>query len=353
MTTVTVVDVASYVPEKRVSADYFDALADPDDLSLRKNFMFSAPKFRRHAAWEETNVDMMCAAIEPLTARHGAGFLDDVDLLMSHSQLPDLPAIGCGGDVARRLGIAPKMVLDIHNGGCASLILMMELARSLFATGTASKALLLNAENAAGTGFMQKTVRVQPQSAIPGDGATAVVIGAGDTAAAGPSDVLGLVCHQHSEFAGDMTGLVDPPRKYWEAGPGEYSISFTESKIARVLIRGNRLVPAAANDVAAQVEMSPSDADWLITNQPNRLFLRNWREALQIPPERHPDTFDEYGNVFGVGLGLTLDTAITDGRIQPGDVVLMSAFAHAGDFAAAGIIRWGGRPTPPVSTPGG
>ena len=343
MTGVTMVDVASYVPEKRVSADYFDALADPDDRSLRKNFMFSAPKFRRHAAWDETNVDMMCSAITALTDRHDNEFLDDVDLLMSHSQLPDLPAIGCGGDVARRLGIAPKMVLDVHNGGCASLILMMELARSLFATGTASKALLLNAENAAGTGFMQKTVRVQPQSAIPGDGATAVVIAAAGTPFAGPSEVLGLVCNQRSEFAGDMTGMVDPPRKYWEAGPGEYSISFTESKIARVLIRGNRLVPAAANDVAAQVKISPSDADWLITNQPNRIFLRNWREALELPSDRHLDTFDECGNLFGVGIPLTFDVGVEQGRIRPGDTVLMSAFAHAGDFSGAALIRWSGR----------
>lgn len=40
---------------------------------------------------------------------------------------------------------------------------------------------------------------------------------------------------------------------------------------------------------------------------------------------------------------MTLDAAIDDGRVRPGDIVMMSAFAHAGDFAAAGAIRWSGR----------
>ena len=39
----------------------------------------------------------------------------------------------------------------------------------------------------------------------------------------------------------------------------------------------------------------------------------------------------------------TVDVAIDDGRVRPGDIVMMSAFAHAGDFAAAGAIRWSGR----------
>ena len=40
----------------------------------------------------------------------------------------------------------------------------------------------------------------------------------------------------------------------------------------------------------------------LVTNQPNRVFLRNWREALELPAERHRDTFDECGNLFAAGV---------------------------------------------------
>ena len=88
----------------------------------------------------------------------------------------------------------------------------------------------------------------------------------------------------------------------------------------------------------------PSDVDLLVTNQPNRVFLRNWREALELPAERHVDTFDECGNLFGAGIPVNFDRADLrrSGR-RPVTLVLMAAFAHAGDFAGAAAIRWGGR----------
>lgn len=140
-----------------------------------------------------------------------------------------------------------------------------------------------------------------------------------------------------------MVAAAEPDRKYWEAGSGQIHIGFTDAKIIKVLARGNRMVPETAIEVADEVGIAPPDLDWLITNQPNRIFLRNWREALELPAERHPDTFDECGNLFGVGIPVTLDAAIEDWRIAPGDVVMTAAFAHAGDFAGAAAIRWMGR----------
>ena len=89
--------------------------------------------------------------------------------------------------------------------------------------------------------------------------------------------------------------------------------------------------------------MKSKDFDLFVSNQPNRVFLRNWREALELPEDRHVDTFDDCGNLFGAAIPINLDRAITEGRISAGDTVLMAAFAHAGDFAGAAAIRWGGR----------
>ena len=140
-----------------------------------------------------------------------------------------------------------------------------------------------------------------------------------------------------------MTLASDPPRKWWAAGPGEGTIGFTESKITKVLARGNRQVPEVALAVCDRIGLAAKDIDLLVTNQPNRAFLRNWREALELPKERHRDTFDECGNLFGAGIPINLDRAISDGQVKAGDVVMMAAFAHAGDFAGAAAVRWGGR----------
>ena len=51
----------------------------------------------------------------------------------------------------------------------------------------------------------------------------------------------------------------------------------------------------------------------------------------------------ECGNLFGVGIPLNFDSAINAGKVKAGDTVMMAGFAHAGDFAGAAAIRWGGR----------
>jgi len=105
-----------------------------------------------------------------------------------------------------------------------------------------------------------------------------------------------------------------------------------------------KVTPGAVIEVD-RFDAKPGDVDVFVSNQPNRLFLRNWHDALQIPAEKHPDTFDECGNLFGAGIPVTLDTANRAGRIPNGSLVLMSAFAHAGDYAGAAAVRWGAQPS--------
>lgn len=331
-------DVASYLPEKRVPASYFTEFAADDKLAA--NVMFAAPAFRHHAADEETSADMMIAAARVLTERHGADYLDDVSVVLTHSQLPEVPVRGCGGEFAHRLGLRPTTVLDVHNGGCAAFVHMLNLAGALLRAAGGGRALVALAQNSAAQIFTQEQVRGTAQAPIPGDGAAVAVLALDDPTA---SPVLASECHSFGQFAGDMVAVAEPDRKYWEAGPGQLRIGFTQARIAKVLARGNRMVPEVAIQVADAAGIVPSQVDWLITNQPNRIFLRNWREALELPSDRHLDTFDECGNLFGVGIPLTFDVGVEQGRIRPGDTVLMSAFAHAGDFSGAALIRWSGR----------
>ena len=139
--TVSLLDVATYLPPERVPAEWYAQFAGADEL--RDNLMFRAPQFRHHAAFEETNVDMMVSATEGLRARHG-DVLTDVDVLLTHSQLPDLPILGAGGALARRLGIDPRFVIDVHNGGCAAFVLMLDLARELLRGGAGRTALIVS-----------------------------------------------------------------------------------------------------------------------------------------------------------------------------------------------------------------
>ena len=334
--TVSLLDISTYLPGEPVPADYYAGFAESDDL--RDNVMFKAPKFRHHVAEDETAIDMVERAAAGISERHGQETIENIDILITHVQLPDVPFYGSGGGMAHRLGMKPNWVFDLHNGGCAAFVLGMQLAQNLIESGQGETALVAVAQNAAGTIFDQKTIRTKAQASVPGDGAAVGLVARSDK-----SPILDIECRNYGEFAGDMAISTQPARKWWQPGTGEGSIGFTESKITKVLARGNRQVPEVSYAVCDRIGIKPKDLDLLVTNQPNRAFLRNWREALELPKERHRDTFEYCGNLFAAGIPVNLERAISDGQLKKGDVALMAAFAHAGDFAGAAAIKWGGR----------
>ncbi|MFE2961063.1 3-oxoacyl-ACP synthase III family protein [Nocardia tengchongensis] len=277
-------------------------------------------------------------AIAPLLARHGTGLLEQVDVLIVHTQLPDTWFAGSGSEVAARFGITPEWLIDLSNGGCASFVHALKLARQILQSPTARSALIVTVTNTAGQIFAQPGVRASPQGAIPGDGAGVAWLTKSDR-----SPILDIEIRHLPEFAGEMTTVSDPPRRYWEPGVGEHHLGFTEANVATVLERGNRIVPQVVRAVCERIAVAPSELDLLVTNQPNRRFLENWHEALALPAGRHPDTFDECGNLFGSAMPVTFDQAVSAGLVGEGSVVMFAGFAHTGEFAGAAAVCWGGR----------
>ncbi|MFR9750421.1 3-oxoacyl-ACP synthase III family protein [Nocardia sp. 004] len=331
---VSLVDVASYLPGAPIGTEYFTQFSRSDRMA--KNVMFRSPKSRHHVARDETAVDMVEQAVAPLRERHGEDAISDIDVLITHTQLPDNPVLGCGSEVARRLGIRPSFVYDVHNSGCAAFVHMMAIARMVLQSTPARTALIAATQNCAGPVFTQSEIRKLAHAPVPGDGCGVGLLRKDDSA-----PILDIECRTYPEFAGDMEFSTNGARRYWEPGEGQGCVSFNESKVTKVLARGNRLVPEVAFAVCDRIGVRGSEVDTFVTNQPNRLFLRNWHDALELPPERHPDTFDSCGNMFAAGIPVTLDTENRAGRLPNGSLVLMAGFAHAGDFAGAAAVRWG------------
>jgi 3-oxoacyl-[acyl-carrier-protein] synthase-3 len=332
--TVSLTDVAGYLPGRPVPAEFYTEYPGAED-KLRDSAMFTPPLFRHHVAADETNVDLIERAVRPLIERHGAAEIRDVDVLLVHSQLPDIPFVGAGTEVARRLGLNPEWLIDVANAGCASFVYMLKLARHILATTDATTALICNSQTTAGQLFTQSRVRGLAQAAIPGDGC-----GVGYVTTSAASPVLDVTTLHIGEYAGEMTAVFDDGRRHWQPGHSQMRIGFTEANAAEILARGNRLVPEVVTELCRRLGVDTTDIDLLVTNQPNRTFLSNWREALRLPAERHHDTFEECGNMFGAAIPITLDRAVRSGRVRDGDLVVLAGFAHAGDFAGAAAIRW-------------
>lgn len=331
-----IVDFGSCLPENVVGPEFFldeNAPADPlADLPL-----FRMPATRHHVSREDRAAEMIAKAARPVFERLGREPAGNVDVLITNVLLPDELFTGIGAEAADRLGCTPEWIVDLHNAGCASFMYMLKLAAKIMADGSARTALVANVQNSAGQVFAQSDVRKLSHAPMPGDGCGVAYLELG-----GPSPVLGVTTRNTPVYAHDL-GLVTPDgRKYWEPGTGQMDIHFDEEKTTEILQRGNTLVPELVKELCEDLGVATSDIDVLVTNQPNRIFLKNWREALGLPDERHLDTFDSLGNLYGAAVPVTLDRAARDGRLRPGDLVVMSGFAHAGDFASAAAIRWQG-----------
>src|ERR1700739_1049824 len=112
---VSLIDVSTYLPGQPIGADYSAQFAESDDL--RDNLMFRAPKFRHHVGPDGSAFDMSEPPAQGLIERHGHDVIEGADVLITHTQVPDMAFYGEGGGVAHRLGMRPSRALDPNTGG--------------------------------------------------------------------------------------------------------------------------------------------------------------------------------------------------------------------------------------------
>lgn len=321
---------ASYLPEQVIDNDYFMQAS-----GIKKHAMFRGTKLRHHIADNQTTADMIEAATRKLADKLQLDVESDFDIILTNVSFPDLPFTGTGAVVAKQLGCKPQHIYDVSSGGCVSFIFMMQLAQSLMQTTGAKSALICNVQSAAGRIFAQPENRKLPQSAVPGDGCGVAYFTASET----PS-LLSMVTHNFPEYSTDMHIVTDDGRHWWEPGMLPFNLDFSDAKLASIIERGNRLVPPALYEALDDADLESDDIDCLITNQPNRIFLRNWRESVELPEEKHVHTFFEHGNLFGAALPISLERGIETGAIKPGCKILLGGFSHAGDYSAAAVIEF-------------
>ena len=330
MTPMSLIGTASYLPET-VRDNAFVGGGDS------AHPMFKGSRFRHHVARDETATSMIERAAHKLAHKLNLDFARDVDIILTNVPCLDLPFTGCGASVAHVLGARPRFILDLQNTGCVSFVFMLELAQALMSTSSAKTALLCKVQNTAGRVFAHPENLTRPQSAIPGDGC-----GVGYVVANQESPVRAICTQNYGEYAEDMRLGNDDGDRWWEPRQRPMYIDFTESRMGKIVARGNRLVPTMVREACKKAGVQARDIDVLVTNQPNATFLRNWREALELPEGKHVHTFDQHGNLFGAAIPIAIEKAEA-GELKPGSTLALGGFSHAGDYAGAAIIEWRGK----------
>ncbi len=326
---ISLVDIESVMPKKIVLNNYFG-----EEESRQKNKMFSGTIERRHMERDEMASDYFAQAAQNIFARLNLDPQIDVDMILTNVSIPDESFTGCGAVVNKKIQGKAQWIFDMHNTGCVSFIYLLDIAKTYFEAGKAKSALICVGQTAGGRVFGQEDTRQLAQAAIPGDGFAVAYVTSSDV-----RPILAMSFKNFPQYSEDMYGDFDG-RKWWESRSVSGRIDFNEDKSAMIVARGNKAVPEMIYKACADIKIKTTDIDFLITNQPNTNFLRNWREAVMLPKEKHLDTFEKYANLFGAGIPVTLAEAVRDKKIQSGQLLCLAGFSHACDYSGAILLRW-------------
>jgi 3-oxoacyl-[acyl-carrier-protein] synthase-3 len=88
----------------------------------------------------------------------------------------------------------------------------------------------------------------------------------------------------------------------------------------------NSLVPDEVRRILVDNNLTADDVDWFIFHQASRVALQSIRRALAVPDRKVIEMLAEVGNLVSASIPVTLERAQADGRIRPGQLLLLCGF---------------------------
>ena len=312
-----VTGVGGYLPERVVTNDDLAKRVDTSDDWIRER---TGIRERREAAPDQPVSDLATAAAR--RALEAAGRTPaDVDLIIVATTTPDLTFPAVATIVQRKLGCPIGIAFDVQ-AVCSGFVYALSVADGFTARGRSKCALVIGAETM--TRLMDWTDRTT--CVLFGDGAGAVVVepgeGQGDKSDRG---LLGFAL---------MADGTKQDLLYVDGGVS------TNRQTGYLRMQGNQVfrhavvnisdaVHAAARDAGVEV----TDVDWFIPHQANQRILKGVAKRLGIDENKVISTVAEHANTSAASIPLALDQGVRDGRIKPGQLLLMEAMG--------GGLTWG------------
>ena len=247
-----------------------------------------------------------------------------IGLIVLATATPDQTFPASATIVQDSLGANGGIAFDVA-AVCSGFLYGLGVADSMLRAGMAERALVIGAET------MSRIVDWNDRSTcvLFGDGAGAVVLEAREVAEDGPGL---LVTHLHADGAHNQLLYVD-------GGP-----SSTQT-VGHIRMKGREVFRHAVTNLAdvlgnvlADQGFTPSDVDWVVPHQANQRIIDATAKKLGLPAERVVMTVDRHANTSAASVPLALDTAVRDGRIKPGNLVVLEAMGGGFTWGAS-LVR--------------
>ena len=308
----------SALPVRRVSnAELAETVDTSDDWIVER----SGIRFRHIAGEGETTSSLATDAARRALAAAGMA-ATQIDLIVLATATPDQTFPASATLVQAALGIDDCVAFDV-GAVCSGFLYAMSVAESMIRAGSATNALVIGAET------FSRILDWEDRATcvLFGDGAGAVVLGACDDG----RGVLSARLHadgRHNQLL------------YVDGGPS------TTGTVGKVRMKGREVFRHAITNLASvmgevleQAGMTAADVDWVVPHQANARILDATAKKLGLAPEKVVVTVADHANTSAASVPLALDVAVRDGRIQPGDIVVLEAMGGGFTWGAA-ILRW-------------
>ncbi|MFC7451640.1 beta-ketoacyl-ACP synthase III [Insolitispirillum peregrinum] len=322
MTRSLIVGTGSYLPERVVTNAELAAKVDTSDEWIIER---TGIRQRHMAAEGEWTSDLATkAAQKALDAAGIAG--TDVDLIVLATATPDRTFPSTAATVQANLGCFGGPAFDVQ-AVCSGFVYALSVADNFVKAGQAKTALVIGAET------FSRILDWEDRGTcvLFGDGAGAVVLQAapGDGSSA---DSGILTTHLHAD--GRHRELL-----YVDGGP-----SSTQTT-GLLRMHGREVFRHAVVNLASVVEealeatgLQPGDIDWLVPHQANRRIIEGTARKLGMGLDKVVMTVDRHANTSAASIPLALAEAVSDGRVQKGQLVLLEAMGGGFTWGSA-LVR--------------
>jgi 3-oxoacyl-[acyl-carrier-protein] synthase-3 len=319
--------LGAYLPERVMTNEEWAEHVDTSDEWITTR---TGIHRRRIAADDENTADLAVAAARRALADAGLG-AEDIDEIIVATDTPEVYIPDTASFVQTKLGAREVTAYDLGGSGCAGFVLGLDIARSRALTGE-RRVLVIGVE------LLTRLMNWEDRNTcvLFGDAAGAAVVGSGP----GVSEILAATAGTdgtRSDILGLEVGGTRAPFTEERAKQGLHKDIVMHGK--EVFRNAVRRMTAASLEVLEQAGVGIEDVALVVPHQANRRILDAVGGRLGVPPEKLFSNVHEYGNTGSASVPVALSEARDQGRIQPGDLVLLTAFG-AGFHWAAVLVRF-------------
>ncbi|MBL0942506.1 MAG: ketoacyl-ACP synthase III [Alphaproteobacteria bacterium] len=314
-----IIGCGHYLPEKVVTNHDLSAVLDTSHEWIVER---TGIHKRHFAADGELTSDLATAAA--WDALKSAGLTpQDIDLIIVATVTPDQTFPSTATIVQSKLGCR-GLAFDV-SAACSGYILALSTADHYLRLGSMKRALIIGAET------FSRIIDPQDRKTyvLFGDGAGAVILRAENN----PGNRGILSTSMHSD--GSYRDLL-----YTDGGPSLTGTAGYIRMLGREVFKHaiTKLVDSALETLAHK-NIAAEELDWLVPHQANIRIIEAIAERLNLSPDRVVITVAEHANTSAASIPLALCKGVSDGRIQPGHLILHEAIGGGFVWGSA-LIRW-------------